>query len=138
MSPSVDPFFIEFEDMLKSIEMTVIRFFRENPMLTDHQIDKVYEAFQRSYEHQLKGKNPPPLRLKDLEVPLYDRLLPVTEAWLRDGDYTNDRGLRLSVGAPVSKENMVTAYKRLRRSIKIWTGNIRGRRGYLDYIGEFL
>ena len=39
---------------------------------------------------------------------------------------------------PVSKEVVVQAMKRLRKSIKTWTGNTYGKQGYLNYISNFM
>ncbi len=136
--PRLDPFFQDYEDLMKSIETEVIGFFHEQPELTDHQIDKTYEALQRRYEKQLKGKPAPKSNLKDIEEALYERLMAVLESWLKTGTYQDSRNRTYQVNGPVTLDEVITALKRLRRSINLWTRKTRGRQGYLDYIGDFI
>ena len=136
--PRLDPFFQDYEDLMKSIETEVIRFFHDHPELTDHQIDKAYGTLQRQYEKQLKDKPAPKTNLKAIEQQLYERLLAVLEAWLKTGTYQDSRSHTYQVNGPVSLNEVITALKRLRRSIHVWTRKTRGRQGYLDYIGDFI
>ena len=132
-----DEFFDANEGILLSIESMVISFYRDHSDLVDYNVDKVYEAIHRSYEKELKGKNPPKLRLKDLEVELHERILDICKVLIGEETVEDEDGNEIIVGS-ASKETIIACMKRLRSSIKTWTGNAYGRTGYLDYVSRFI
>lgn len=131
-----DEFFEANQGILMSIESVVISYYRDHPDLVDHNVDKVYEAIQRTYEKELKGKKPPKLRLKDLEVELHEDVLSVCMIMLGEETVEDEEGNDITVGS-ASKETIIACMKKLRSSIKTWTSSY-GRRGYLDYVSNFI
>lgn len=131
-----DDFFEANQGILMSIESVVISYYRDHPDLVDHNVDKVYEAIQRTYEKELKGKKPPKLRLKDLEVELHEDVLSVCMIMLGEETVEDEEGNDITVGS-ASKETIIACMKKLRSSIKTWTSSY-GRRGYLDYVSNFI
>jgi hypothetical protein len=134
---SHDEFFEANQVILLSIESTVMGFYREHNDLVDHNINKVYEAIYRKFEKELQGRNPPKLRLKGLEEELYERMLAICLIMIGEEPIEDEDGNESYVGE-VSKELMIACIKRLRNSIKTWTGKAYGRRGYLDYVRRFI
>ena len=132
-----DDFIDENESSLLTIESAVMGFYRDYPDLVDHNVDKVYEAIQRTYEKELQGKNPPKLRLRDLEVELHENILGVCKVLMGEETVEDEEGNELTVGW-ATKETIIDCMKRLRSSIKTWTGKAYGRRGYLDYVSRFI
>lgn len=132
-----DEFFEANQGTMLSIESTIMRFYREHNDLVDHNVNKVYEAVQRRFEKEVKGKNPPKLRLKGLEEELYESLLGICQILIGEEPVEDEGGEEVYVGE-ASKETMIACIKRLRSSIKTWTGNAYGRRGYLDYVSRFV
>jgi hypothetical protein len=127
----------EYQGIFMTIELEVVNTYRNNPELVDHNVDKVYEGLHRTFEKELQGKNPPRLRLNDLEEALHDRLTGLCEIFLGDGELKNEDGEDIDLPMePISKEVIVKILKRLRSSIKTWSSY--GRRGYLEYISRFM
>jgi len=125
-----------YQDIFHNIELNVVTFYREHPDLVDHQVDKIYEALQRTFEKELQGKKPPRLRWKGAEEELFMRLMALSELIMGNTLETEDgEPVELPV-EPISKELLVKIFKRLRSSINLWSE--RGRRGYLDYIINFM
>lgn len=132
-----DIFSEENQGILLSIESTVMGFYRENPDLVDHNVNKVYEAVQRRFEKEVKGKKPSKLRLKGLEEELHKEVLSICQIQIGEESIIDEDGEEVYVGE-TSKETMIACMKKLRKSIKTWTGNAYGRRGYLDYVRRFI
>lgn len=154
-----DAFFDEHQDILESIEMNVIAYYREHPSLTDYHVEKIYNGLQRTFEKELQDRKPPKLRFNELEQDLFDIIEDISrffvgeaeveiheahdhaheteEQIVQNEDEESDEELLDSI-EPVSKEVIVKAMKRLRGSIKTWTGKVQGKRGYLDYISQYL
>lgn len=144
-----DPFFDEHQDILQSFEMNVVAYYREHPGLTDYNIEKIYNSLQRIYEKEIQDRKPPKLRFNDLEQGLFDMLESISRFFVgeeevelhrshdhdsEDGEHEieeqddneeSDEELLDSI-EHVSKEVIVKAMKRLRGSIKTWTGKVRG------------
>jgi hypothetical protein len=154
----------EYQHIFMSIELNVVSKCRQYTDLVDHNIDKVYEAVQRTLEKELQSRNPPTYRWKGHEEELFnavegmarvligedslveylesesdiddaETLTPDESAIVEEDDEGEDE---IEVET-VSKEIMVKIMKRLRSSVKTWTGSSAyGRRGYIDYISRFL
>ena len=132
-----DEFFDDNQGLLLSIESAVIKFYREHPTLLDHNVDKVYEGIQRTYEKAVQGKNPPTLRWKDLEEDLFNDLMLVIKVMSGENSLSTEEGEEIML-PPTPPEVIVAALKLLRKSIGTWTGKTQGRRGYLDYVDGFI
>ncbi len=121
-----DDFLDEHLDKFLSIEVCILAFYRSHPTLVDHNVDKVYEAFQRHYEKLLQGKEAPALRLKGDEETLYKELCEVIYELFGILEDAEDQ------------KSLVATMKRLRKSIHTWTGSAYGRQGYLNYIDRMM
>jgi hypothetical protein len=123
----------EFPDVLQSIEHAVVRFYRENPELTDHVVLRVYEALGQLYEAERSGRTPRGWNPTEMDAPLFDEVKGTCEWRLGrnpDGSDVDDVEL-------VDAEVMVRCFKRLVKSVRMWTNNA-GRRGYLAYVSKFI
>lgn len=148
-----DPFFDEHQGILQSIEMNVVAYYREHPELTDYNVEKVYNGLQRSYEKEIQDRKAPKLRFNEMEQDLFNKIENISRFFVgevdlqqvrdqdsEDSEHEDEASDEDEPGLiePVSKEVIVKALKRLRGSIKTWTGKVRGQRGYLDYISQFM
>lgn len=137
-----DVFFEENQFILMAIESQVTAHYRENPELVDNNVEKVYNSLQRVFDKEVKERDAPKLRFKPIEQALYDRIESVCRL------YTGEEILESEVGEldeedilafdPAAKTIIIQCMKRLRSSIKTWSGNTYGIRGYLDYISNFM
>ena len=107
--------------------------------MSDHQVDKVYEAIERILEKQLQGKNLPKLRWKDNEEGLFHLLMAISELLMGETLKTQEGEDFDLPTEPISRELLIKIMKRLRSSVKLWTGSSAfGRQGYLNYISKFM
>jgi len=137
-----DMFFEENQFILMAIESQVIAHYRENPELVDNNVEKVYNSLQRVFDKEVKERNAPKLRFNPIEQALYDRIETICRLYTgeevldsEDEELDEDDILNFN---PVSKTVIIQCMKRLRSSIKTWSGNTYGIRGYLDYISNFM
>ncbi|MDQ7026799.1 MAG: hypothetical protein Q9P44_14720 [Anaerolineae bacterium] len=145
----------EYQHIFMSIELNVTNFYRQHPNLVDHNIDKIFAGIQRTLEKELQNRKPPKLRWKGAEEDLFNQLMDLSRIVLgeeefdivKDGneideDDINDEDMDEDdepIIETISKETMVKIMRRLRRSINTWSGsNAYGRRGYLNYISQFM
>lgn len=146
-----EPFLDENHGTLLSIESIVVAYYREHPNLSDSNVEKVYNSLQRVFDKEVQGKNPPKLRFNDLEQDLFDRIEAICRILVGDDDAeplsedeqetveTDSEEIEALEIDPVPKDVMVKCMKRLRSSIKTWTGrNAYGRQGYLNYVSSFI
>lgn len=141
-----DIFFEENQFILMAIESQVTITYRQNPELVDNNVEKVYNSLQRVFDKEVKERDAPKLRFTPLEQDLYDRIDTVCRLYtgeqLLDSkalDVEDEDDLELDFNPnPVSKTIIIQCMKRLRSSIKTWSGNTYGIRGYLDYISQFM
>ncbi len=139
-----DEFFDENQDVLRAIEFEVVRYYRLRPELVDNNVEKVYNGLQRVFDKEVQDKKPPKLRFTPLEQELYDRIDDICRVHTNDGiedDENMEELLEIQEDFEfhiVSKTVIIQCMKRLRKSIKTWSGNTYGIRGYLDYISNFM
>lgn len=135
-----DPFLDENQFILMAIESQVTSYYAEYPKLVDHNVEKVYNSIQRVFDKEIQDKKPPKLRLKPLEQGLYDRIENVCRLYTGEQTIESEEADIDDILAshPASKSTIVKCMKRLRSSIKTWTGNVYGQRGYLDYVSNFI
>jgi hypothetical protein len=123
----------EFPDVLQNIEHAVVQFYRANPELTDHVVLRVYEALGQTYEAERSGRTPRGWNPAEMDAALCGEVKAVCE-W-RLG--RNPDGPDLDDGDLVDAEAMARCFKRLAKSVRLWTSNA-GRRGYLAYVSRFI
>jgi hypothetical protein len=125
-------------DILQNIEFAIVQAYRENEELIDHNVNKVIEGLMRGYQAELKGRKPPTLRFSESEQQLFEQVKPICEWRLgrRDNPQAAD-GEEVPNPELVPTDIIIACLKRIRRSISLWTKE-RGKRGYLDYIQNFL
>lgn len=123
----------DFEDQyfnqLRAIEQAINSFARQHDDLVDFQVDKVLSGLEREYTAELRGKNPPRLKLKSGEVQLYTNIKQALALYLgRDAD--------VDIGEEaITVEEAVACIKRIRRSVNLMRD--QGRRGYIEFIAQF-
>ena len=128
----------DYQDVLQNIEFAVMQVYNEHEELTDHNVDKALNGLAREYKAEFKGKNPPTLRLTELEQKLFDMVKAICEWRLGREKLLNDDDEEVEIGTePLPVEVIAACLKRIRRSVSMWTKE-RGKRGYLDYVRQFI
>lgn len=133
----------EYLDVLQNIEVAIVAVDNEQQDLTDFEVADVLDALIQTYRAEAAGRRPPTLRLTSLKRILYDRVHAMCEMRLgrepleSDTVGTGGELALLPEMTPVTPEAIVACLKRLQQSQKRWHA-MGGRRGYLDYIRNFV
>lgn len=122
------------EDVLQNIEFAAIQVYRAHPELTDYEVDKAYEALERRYKAEERGRRLPTIRLDGLSKEVHDVVETMCE-W-RLGRPPEGSELP-PIDEPLTPDLLVQCLKYLRKSVSLWTEE-GGRQGYLQYIDNFL
>lgn len=122
----------QYHHILLLIELEVIEHHQKNPDLTDHEVNKVYDAVQRVITKELRSKKPPTLRLSQSEQELFDEVLATCRAILNEDEKItiHDEDIQ-----SIPPETLILCLKELQKSLRTWAEH--GRRGYLTYINQF-
>jgi len=122
----------QYKDILHFIEDAVISYYAENRELIDHDVDKVYDIIIRTLQHELRDRPAPKAKLSDLQNSLYEGLMKSARWLLGEGQLEDEAGQPVEVES-IPKADLVACFKRLRKSIKLWTADY-GRQGYLGFL----
>lgn len=126
-----DEFTQKYGDVLQNIEYTIITYYRQKPELADYNVDRVVENLMRLYAAETKGRTFNVPKFDGMEQELFDGLKEVCDTRL-------GRENELAEGIePKTADEMAACLKRIRRSIQLWTKE-NGRRGYLNYVNQFI
>ena len=136
IKPSQDPFADQYFDVLQNIEMVIVKNYREQAELTDHNVNKVFEGLERAYKAESAQRTPPALKLTPQEQGLYDQVKVVSEWRMGRGEMTSTSEGTQQMVEPIRMDEMIACLKRLQRSVKLWTTDY-GIRGYLNYVSSF-
>lgn len=132
-----EPFEDRYMDVLQNIESAIVYIYRQYPELSDRQVRDVVDFLLRSYEVEARGYALPTPKFSSPTKELYEDILSVCD-WrlgkeaLRDED---DQPPELAMSPKTIKE-IIACLKRVRLSIKTHKGE--GRRGYLDFVSQFV
>jgi hypothetical protein len=124
-------------DVLQNIEHAIVSVYREQPDLTDYQVDSALEALGRTYHREQTGGAPvTPKNSQALEV--YRAMKLMCDWRLGRENLVDEEGQPMNTGMePLAVDEILLCLKRLRKSVGTWNKQ-GGTRGYLDYISKFL
>ena len=124
-------------DVLQNIEASVIQVFRENPELTDYEVDSAYQALYQSYRDEKRGREEKiPTNPRAAEV--YQTVRAMCEWRLGREPFIDEKGIEIQIPlGELEADDIAACFKDLRKSLRLWTKE-GGRQGYLNYIAQFL
>jgi hypothetical protein len=132
------PFEQQYEDVLQNIEFAIVSAYRENADITDWSVEAALAALIRVYQAEASGRSVPATRLSELERTLYDRVHAMCEWRLGREQLLEEQDQpALPEIEPKTLDEIVACLKRVRTSVKRWHKS-GGRRGYLDFIGQYI
>lgn len=140
------PFEEEYEDVLQNIEVTILQTHGNQPEMTDWNVDRVLEALTRTYQEEQAGRSSarPSHLTSAVEIELYQSLKEVCDWRLGKAELESKaksaKSPKLEAPPkpdPKTPDEIIACLKRVRQSIKRW-GKTGGRRGYLDFITEYV
>lgn len=128
----VPPIEERHEDVLQNMEAAIVAVYRENREIFDIDAMRAVEALLAHYRRAAANIPAKPLGLSGARETIALRVIAVLDERLA----AIAEGANLSEVAEGPYEVYVRACRRILKSIEIW--KLKGRRGYLDYISQFV
>ncbi len=127
----MNPFGRKHLDLLQNIEFGIIQVYRSDPTLLDIDAQDAIDALIRYYHSEEEQRTPSAPRLSDRAQRVFLSVQEICEFRLGRRPMTGESVRAL----PVS--DLVKGLREIQKSIPRWTKQ-RGRKGYLDFVSEFL
>ncbi len=128
----------QYNDTLRSMELTLVQQYRQMENLTDWEVRTAVNNLIRYYTAETRRRQPPQLKQDALPQLVFDRLRYTCEGWLGREALIDEQGGVTTLTENALKANEVVAcLKRIRRSLDMWQKE-GGRRGYFEFIDQFL
>ena len=123
-------------EVLQNIESVIVGFYRQNPALTDYQVDSAMEALGRTYQREKTGGDPI-LPKNELAKGVFQAMKGICDWRMGKVDMVDEEGDPMNVDNPLTPDEIQVCLKRLRKSLSTWNKQ-GGSQGYLNYISQFL
>ena len=130
------PIEYRYADVLQNIEFAIVSLYEEDPMLLDLDVFDAIEKLIRDYSHEEQGRGPSRTVLSERADRVFRAAHDVCE-WRLGRRIVEASGDGDVASTPIPLSEMLLCLKRIRLSIKRWTG-VRGRQGYLSYVRQFI
>jgi len=132
------PFEQEYEDVLQNIEFVIVSVYREHPEITDWTVETALDGLVRVYQAEGLGRAAPKLRLSEQEQQVFDRVRAMCE-WRMGREWltVEDNQPVLPEMPTKTLDEISACLKRIRTSVKRWNKS-GGRRGYLDFVSQYI
>ena len=131
---------------LISLESAIVSIYRENRQMTDYSVMEALDVLIRFYQAESLGRAAPSRRLEPLDQKLHDRVGAICEMLIGRGELLDEDGnavnlsdqndVKSSIGTS-NLEEILSCLKRIRKSVTRWNKS-NGRRGYLDFVSQYL
>jgi hypothetical protein len=128
----------EYLDVLQNIEFAIVNVYRSEQGLTDYDVSKIMNVLISAYQAELSKREFRKPNLSALQEELYGSVKHMCEWRLgREAIDQEEKHLEMKVTKSISVEEIIACLKRIRKSVETWNKQ-GGRKGYLEYIDQFL
>ncbi|MHB8625028.1 MAG: hypothetical protein ACYDBJ_07340 [Aggregatilineales bacterium] len=131
-----DRFEDRYEDVLQNIEFAIVSVYRQYPELSDANVDRVIEGLIRIYTAEVNQRPVPALKLNELDQSVFASVRAICE-WRLGRSDASQTDLGKVKPEPKTPEEIIACLKRIRLSIRRWTGQ-GGRQGYLLFVSQYI
>jgi hypothetical protein len=125
-------------DVLQNIEFAIVSVYRSEQALSDYDVSKILNVLISGYQTELSRRDFKKPNLSPLQEQLYVSVKHMCEWRLgREAIAKKEKQLQKRNPESISVEEIIVCLKRIRKSVEMWNKQ-SGRKGYLDYIDQFL
>lgn len=126
-----------YEDVYRDIETALAQVYREHAEMTDWHARDALKALIRTYQAETRGRVVPSLKLETFAQEAYDQAKIVCD-WRLGRATVTENNKRADVPPNVKTiDEIIACLKTIHASIELWQKE-RGRRGYFDFVSQFL
>ena len=128
----------EYLDVLQNIEFAIVNVYRSEQALSDYDVSKILNVLISGYQAELSKRDFSKPNLSPSQERLYVSVKHMCE-WRLGREAMDKKEKQFQKGKPesISVEEIIACLKRIRKSVEMWNKQ-SGRKGYLDYIDQFL
>ena len=129
----------EYLDVFQNIEAGIVAVYRKDPELTNWDVENALDVLIRQYQAEWRGKKVREVHLStERKRDVYDLVHSFCEWHLGRASLSTKDGDDFPLPVePLSLEEIAAILKRIRKSVRFWHKKA-GRRGYLEYIDQFI
>ncbi len=128
----------EYLDVLQNIEGAIVAVYRQNPELTDYDVDKVTSTLIRLYGSEGQGKAFHLPAFSAAASPLFEAVKITCDVWLGRAALKSQKNRQdFKIPRSLTTQEIIACLKRIRKSLELWTKE-GGRQGYLNYVSQFI
>lgn len=127
----------QYNDPLRSLELTLVQQYRQFKALTDWQTLSAVNDLIRVYTAEQRRRQPPQLRQDGMTQHVFDQLAHTSAGWLGREPLVDEQGTVTTLGEQaLSVSELIACLKRVRKSIEMWKKE-GGNRGYFEFVDRF-
>lgn len=128
----------KYGDVLQNIEFALVQTYRAHAEMTDwHTLDAL-DALIHTYRAEAGGHLAPPVSLTPFAQEAFDAVKAMCEWRLGRQHLVDEKGAPVDTEMkPKTVDEIIACLKRVRRSVEKWQKR-GGRRGYFDFVEQFL
>ena len=123
-------------DLLQNIEYGIIQVYRSDPSLLDVDAKDAIDALARYYHSEEEQRTPSTVRLSEKAQRVFQSVQGMCEWRLGRALFPGDSA-PVDAGTGVTVAELVKGLREIQKSIPRWSQQ-GGRRGYLDFVGQYL
>lgn len=128
----------EHINILMNVEMNILQHYRNDRTLTSFDIEQIYSACERHFKQKSRGKESKHPNFSEKLNIVFHQTVSLTEVISGHESFKTRKGETVDLHEmegfeSTSPSELVTCFKRLRKSIKHWEKR-SGRNGYLKFL----
>jgi hypothetical protein len=146
---------LEFEEKYKkelfAMESAIVSIYEDHPQMADYSVMEALDNLIRGYEAESNGRVASSRRMEPLDQQIYKKVGAICEMLMHRGKLVDEDGNDVSLSElsadelalvppnfpAITLEEVLACLKRIRKSVTRWN-KANGRRGYLDFVQEYL
>ena len=123
--------------VLQNIESAIVAIYRQHSEMSDQNVKDVLDALMRRYPIEARGHSLPEPKFSSPTQELYESVRSMCDWQLGKESLIDENGQPLELEmSPKTISEIIACLKRIRLSVK--THKSGGRRGYLDFVSQFV
>ena len=128
----------QYNDTLRSMELALVRVYRNDDSVVDWHVGTAVNNLTRSYTAEQRKRKALSFKMPPQTQQAFTDLQTACEGWLGRAPLFDEAGQTIELDQnKLTISEIIACLKRIRRSVDMWQKE-GGRRGYFEFIDQFL
>ena len=128
----------QYNDPLRSMEIALVKTYRQHEAMTDWETLNALNSLIRMYTAEQRRRKSPALNLKPLAAQSFAALKLTCDGWLGRAPLADEFGQVVELDDnTLTLTEVINCLKRIRKSVEMWQKE-GGTRGYFNFVDQFL